>query len=86
MPIEVVSENSEEDLARRQAMDKVRWALRDLAANLMVITRGAGKPWEIGRQAQQLVNELLAYRRDDYVCQSLSGDCLRRPKSKTPTP
>jgi len=60
--MKLVSENSEAELARRQAIDKVRLALRELAANLMRIVRGDGKPWEVGQQAQELVNTLVAYR------------------------
>jgi hypothetical protein len=60
--MKVVSENSEAELAQREAMGQVRWALRDLAANLMRIIRGAGKPWEIGQQAQALINSIIAYR------------------------
>jgi hypothetical protein len=58
----IVSENSEADLARRRAMAPVDWALRDLTANLMRITRGAGRPYEIGRQAQALVDALIEFR------------------------
>ena len=57
-----VSENSEADLARKAAMAKVGWALRDLTANLIRVTRGAGRPWEIGRQAQALVEACAEYR------------------------
>jgi hypothetical protein len=60
--MEVVSDDSEAELARREAMLKVRWALREIAANLMRITRGAGKSWEVGRQARELVNMLVAHR------------------------
>jgi hypothetical protein len=41
----IVSENSEADFARNTAMAKVDWALRDLTANLMRVTRGAGRPY-----------------------------------------
>jgi len=60
--MKVVSENSEAELARREATLKMRWVLRELAANLMRITRGAGEPWEVGRQTQELVNTLVAHR------------------------
>jgi hypothetical protein len=58
----IVSENSEADLAHQRAMAPVDWALRDLAANLMRVTRGAGRPHYVGRQAQALVEALSEYR------------------------
>ena len=57
----IVTENSEADLVRRQAMDQVASRLRELTANLLRVTRGAGKPYEIGGQAQELVNALVEY-------------------------
>lgn len=58
----IVSENSDADLARERAIRQVDWALRDLTANLMRVTRGAGKPYEIGRQAQDFITALIEYR------------------------
>lgn len=64
----VVSENSDQEIARRkagaarqEAGEIVGSGLRELAANIMRVTRGAGKPWEIGRQAQALINDMIAY-------------------------
>jgi len=57
----VVSENSEEDLGRKFAQDKVDWCLRNLTANLLRVTRGAGKPYEIGRQVQALLEAIVEY-------------------------
>ncbi len=37
------------------------WALREMTANLLRVVRGAGKPYEIGRQAQALVDEFGKY-------------------------
>jgi hypothetical protein len=50
----IVSENSETDLARQRALDQVDWKIRELTANLLRITRGAGKPYEIMQQMMQL--------------------------------
>ena len=58
----IVSENSDEDLKRREIDAEFRWAIRELAANLMRITRGSGKPHEIGRQAQDMINIIDRYR------------------------
>jgi len=58
----IVSENSEADIARNTAMSKVDWAVRELTANLIRVTRGAGRPHYIGRHAQALIDALLEYR------------------------
>ena len=58
----IVTENSEADFDRRQAMDQVALQLRELTANLLRVTRGAGKPHEIGQQAQELINTMVKYR------------------------
>lgn len=50
----VVSENSEEDLARQDAERTFGYALRDLTANLFRITRGAGKGYEVFQQLRNL--------------------------------
>jgi hypothetical protein len=43
-------------------MAKVEWAVRQLTANLLRVTRGAGNAWEIGKQAQGLIEALIEYR------------------------
>ena len=58
----IVSENSEADIARNTATADVYKALRELTANLLRATRGAGRAWEIGRQAQALIESLIEYR------------------------
>jgi hypothetical protein len=57
----VVSENSDDDLKRRQADEELGHAIRALTANLLRVTRGAGKPYEIGLQAQRAADAGLAY-------------------------
>lgn len=47
----IVSENSNEDLAARQVLAAVRWDLRQLAANLLRVIRGAGKPHLLAQQS-----------------------------------
>lgn len=49
-----VSENSEVDLAHQQALSQLDWKLRELTANLLRITRGAGKPYQIMQQMTDL--------------------------------
>jgi len=58
----VVTENTDADLARQRATVEVRWTLRELTANLLRVIRGAGKPHEIGLQAQALVETYVKYR------------------------
>ena len=58
----VVSENSDEDLARNRAADEIRWPLRELTANLMRIARGAGKPNGVREQLDAALEKLDAYR------------------------
>jgi hypothetical protein len=59
--MQIVSENSEADLVRKRALSQIGWALRDLTANLIRVSRGAG-PHEIGLQAEALIEALVAYR------------------------
>ena len=65
----VVSETSEEDLARQRAAERLRQAkdalgqrLRDLTANLIRIARGAGEPLSIGNEVDHLRTALLEYQ------------------------
>ena len=61
--LRAVAENTEADKARQWATGGVSWALRDLTANLLRIVRGAGKPYEIVRQADELLQALVAYQK-----------------------
>lgn len=65
----VIQEDSEKELvhrkaeaAREGAVDEVGSRLRDLAANMLRVIRGAGKPWEIGGQAQAVIESMIEYR------------------------
>lgn len=57
----VVSNNSEKDIAREHAKRRVQRASRELAANVLRVTRGAGKPYEIGPQAVALIEAMQAF-------------------------
>lgn len=59
--MKVVAENSDDDLKRRWADRRVGRAVRALTANLMRVTRGAGKPYEIGSQAHELTEALIGF-------------------------
>lgn len=54
----IVSENSEQDLARLRAEGDARRAVSELTANLLRITRGAGKPDEIARHLSALATAM----------------------------
>jgi hypothetical protein len=58
----IASENSEVDLARQRASDQVRWRIRELTANLLRITRGAGKPYEVLGQMVDLAEAMQSYQ------------------------
>ncbi|MFT8246599.1 hypothetical protein [Roseomonas sp. BN140053] len=67
--MKVVAENSEAELeARRKqeatdrAREQVVRALRELAANLLRVIRGAGKPWTLGQDAAEVVIAIEAYQ------------------------
>jgi hypothetical protein len=59
--MKVVSENTEADLARGRAERSIEAALRALTANLIRVTRGAGKPEEINHQIVRLAEATTAY-------------------------
>ncbi|MGK9233505.1 hypothetical protein KXS07_24955 [Inquilinus limosus] len=58
----IVSRNSDADLARGRAEQGVGLALRELAANLIRVMRGAGQPQEIGVQAAAFVDAVEIYQ------------------------
>lgn len=58
----IVSEKSEADVAHHHALERVEWRLRELAANLLRIIRGAGKPYEMMLQMAELVEAIQAYQ------------------------
>lgn len=60
--MKVVAENSAEDLARNDAEWAFSDALVELTANLLRITRGAGKGYEVIGQIRRLDETAIAYR------------------------
>jgi hypothetical protein len=58
----IVSENSDADLARRRALERIEGTLRALTANLLRVTRGAGNAHELGRQAADFIEAVEAHR------------------------
>ena len=53
--MKLVSEQSQENLAEQRALDALRWPIRELAANLLRVIRGAGRPSAIAQQSIALV-------------------------------
>jgi len=58
----LVINQDDDEIARRRAERLAMSALRTVAANLMRVTRGSGKPEEIVLQLDRLVTDLRAYR------------------------
>lgn len=60
-PVKIVSSNTDAELARRRALRDAEVALVDLTSNLLRIVRGAGKSYEVGRQAAAVVRAFQAH-------------------------
>lgn len=59
--MKVVSDNSDEDVARHRIEGEMIWALKELTANLMRITRGAGAAERLQSQLIAATKSLIAY-------------------------
>jgi hypothetical protein len=59
----IVSENTAEDIARNRAAEDVQRALTELAANILRMIRGAGKPNEFLNHAFQLTEAMSEYKK-----------------------
>lgn len=55
-------ETPEDTRAQDQAENEVRWALRTLAANILRVTRGAGKPYLLVEHAADFLKSVIAYQ------------------------
>lgn len=82
--LRAIAETSAAEIETREASDTLRWALRDLTANLLRIVRGAGRPYSIGQQVPALIAALTGYRdavghwpRSEVVTEMLSIDRSR---------
>lgn len=60
--MKIVSSQTDEERGEYRARLELRWALRRLAANLLRVVRGAGKPSDLGRQIQEVIEVYLDYR------------------------
>lgn len=59
--VQLIAEQSAEELARRRAAEDIIWPLRELACNLMRVARGAGKPQDVGKHAAAVVDSFEKY-------------------------
>lgn len=55
----VAASQSDADLAKQQALDELRWPTREMAANLLRVMRGAGRPHELPQQVINLSDTIL---------------------------
>lgn len=55
-------ENNQRDIDREWAKQEIEWPLRDLAANVIRVVRGAGKSHEIPRQCVAVIEAFQRYR------------------------
>ncbi len=60
--VELVRNRSPTYIAKNRALEQVRKAIIRLTGNLLRVTRGAGKGYEIAGQAAELVKTLAAYQ------------------------
>lgn len=58
----IVSENTPEDIARNRASEDIQYALTHLAANILRMIRGAGKPNQFLEQLYRLTEAMSDYR------------------------
>ncbi|MGY3413524.1 hypothetical protein ACVWZV_009691 [Bradyrhizobium sp. GM5.1] len=63
---------------QKMARDEFSWAIRDCAANLLRIIRGAGKPYELMRQMQLALNTSAKFYRGPRLL-AAGGHCERSP-------
>ena len=55
-------ETGREAMDKAWAMEAIEWPLRELTSNVMRISRGAGKPYEILKNCCQVVQRFQEYR------------------------
>jgi hypothetical protein len=57
----LVSNNTDADVERRKVRRNLGFALRKLAANIMRVSRGAGKPYDLGLELARCIDGYQAY-------------------------
>ncbi len=61
-PLKLVNENSKAEVDREWARARIRWPMKELAANLIRVTRGAGRVYDLPRQMVDVLEAMEAYR------------------------
>ncbi|RUM21510.1 hypothetical protein EFD56_03240 [Rhizobium phaseoli] len=76
--IRLAVENDQRELDRRNAELDLHWPLKRLAANVIRIVRGAGRPEELGRQCADVVQAYRDYHEalGEWPSSYLIGDTL----------
>lgn len=59
----VAADNTQQDIAQHIARQEIGFPLRMLAANLIRVVRGAGAPYDVGRQCVAVIEALEKYRK-----------------------
>ena len=62
IPPRIVATNTEADVAHVRAIQNVSWAVRELAANLIRVVRGAGRPDDIVDHAVAFTKAMVDYQ------------------------
>ena len=60
--LSLASEQSAEELARAEALARISWPLKSLAANLLRVVRGAGRAYELQEQMMEVLAGFEDYR------------------------
>lgn len=58
----LAADNELPDVRRKRAELDLEWPLKQLAANMLRIVRGAGKPYEVGQQCARVIDAYHKYR------------------------
>jgi hypothetical protein len=59
--LRIAAENSDAGIKKRRALQDLSWPLRELAANLIRIVRGAGKSHELLDQMTRVMKAMQEY-------------------------
>lgn len=60
--LRVAAENDQKTVDREMAKRDIKWPLRELAANIIRVVRGAGKSYEIAGQCLEVIEAFQRYR------------------------
>ena len=62
MGLKLVTENTDPELERNRTREDLKWPLRELAANMLRMVRGAGKPSLMTKQLVECPDAMTAYK------------------------